>query len=157
VKGIPADRTDWGTATPVPAYRPAPGAVAKGETSVPPAVVSVRVLVPTPNPTRGSQGNWRAGAALAKRQREAVALVLFGMTPPAAPWTVTLTRVSAGRLDDDNLRAALKHVRDACAAFLLGGTPGEMDDDSRLTWVYAQRPGKRSFPAVDVEIVTRTA
>ena len=34
---------------------------------------------------------------------------------PDGPWFVRLTRISRGRLDDDNLRPALKSVRDALA------------------------------------------
>lgn len=48
--------------------------------------------------------------------------------------TVTLTRYSPGHLDDDNLRGAMKHVRDAVAIEL--GVPN--DDDPRWTWVYMQ-------------------
>lgn len=118
--------------------------------------VSVRVCVPTPNPTRGGRGwHWQKSAALAKKQRAAVEAVLFGLAAPPPPWVVTLTRASAGSLDDDNLRPALKHLRDALAQWLMGGTPGQMDGDGRVEWHYKQRPGKRSAPAVDIEIRTR--
>ena len=54
------------------------------------------------------------------------------------PVVVTLTRVSVGRLDDDNLRGALKHVRDGVAKAL------GVDDGSRfIRFRYAQRKGKR--------------
>ena len=129
---------------------PAPSGVAAEK-----ALVSVRVLVETPNPTRGSQGNWRAGAALARRQRKAVEAVLFGVPKPAGPWVVTITRAVAGTLDDDNLRPALKHVRDQVGVYLLGGKPGEHDDSPLVTWCYEERRGKRNAPAVDVEIRTR--
>lgn len=48
--------------------------------------------------------------------------------------TVTLVRFSPGELDDDNVRGAMKHVRDAVAIEL--GVPN--DADSRWTWVYQQ-------------------
>lgn len=66
------------------------------------------------------------------------------------PWTggpllvVTLTRVSPRPLDDDNLRSALKSVRDAVATWL------RIDDASPLVrWEYAQEKGPT--PLVRVE------
>lgn len=66
------------------------------------------------------------------------------------PWTggplllVTLTRVSPRALDDDNLRGALKSVRDAVATWL------RVDDASPLVrWEYAQEKG--ATPMVRVE------
>jgi hypothetical protein len=117
--------------------------------------VCVRVLVETPNPTNGSRGHWAKAAALGKRQREAVALVLVGQVPPPGPWVATLTRISVGTLDPDGLQAALKRVRDVAAQFILGGTVGLYDSDERIEWVYKQARGKRGAPAVDVEIRTR--
>ena len=117
--------------------------------------ISVRVLVETPNPTRGGRGwHWKKSAALAKRQRQAVEAVLFGSAPPPAPWVVTMTRASAGSLDDDNLRPAMKHIRDQIAVWLLSGKPGENDDSPLIEWHYRQRPGKRNQPCVDISIVT---
>lgn len=56
--------------------------------------------------------------------------------------TVTLIRFSRGELDDDNLRGALKQVRDAVAIEL--GVPN--DADPRFTWVYQQsRRAHRPF------------
>jgi hypothetical protein len=61
------------------------------------------------------------------------------------PWThgpllvVTLTRVSPRALDDDNLRGALKSVRDAVASWL------KVDDASPLVrWDYGQERGEQS-------------
>jgi hypothetical protein len=54
------------------------------------------------------------------------------------PATVTLTRISARRLDGDNLQRAFKAVRDEVAA-LLG-----VDDGSPLVeWLYAQEKSTR--------------
>lgn len=64
------------------------------------------------------------------------------------PCVVTLTRVSAGVLDDDNLAAACKHVRDGIADAL------GVDDGGRFVrWVYAQRKGPAKVYALKVEIV----
>lgn len=54
---------------------------------------------------------------------------------PAAslPCIVTLTRLSPGMLDDDNLRGSLKGVRDGVADKL-----GVDDRDPRVTWLYRQ-------------------
>jgi hypothetical protein len=58
--------------------------------------------------------------------------------------TVRLTRVSPRPLDDDNLRGALKSVRDAVATWL------KVDDASPLVrWEYGQEKGE---PAVRVDV-----
>ena len=54
-------------------------------------------------------------------------------TPPPPPVVVTLTRMGGRRLDDDNLRGALKYVRDALAEWL-----GVDDRDPRVAWRYDQ-------------------
>lgn len=61
--------------------------------------------------------------------------------------TVTLTRYSAGTLDDDNLRGSLKAIRDGVADWL--GVP---DNDPRVTWAYAQRTVDPKKFAVEVEV-----
>ena len=63
------------------------------------------------------------------------------------PLLVTLTRESAGILDDDNLRGALKAVRDGVADWL--GVP---DNDPRVTWLYEQRLVARKQYAVEVDV-----
>lgn len=50
--------------------------------------------------------------------------------------TVTLTRRAPRELDDDNLRAALKGVRDQIAEHM-----GVDDRDPRVTWEYGQVKG----------------
>ncbi len=64
------------------------------------------------------------------------------------PVIVTLTRLSSGQLDDDNLRGSLKSVRDGIAdAF------NEDDSErSRLRFVYAQEKCKRGAFGVKVRI-----
>lgn len=60
---------------------------------------------------------------------------------------VRLTRVSPRRLDDDNLRGALKSVRDGVAQWL------RVDDASPLVrWEYQQEKG--AAPTVRVEVLT---
>jgi hypothetical protein len=77
----------------------------------------------------------------AKMQRHAARLAVLANTSPIGrtklvrgPYlVVTLTRLSAGELDDDNLRAGCKHIRDGIAdAFKLN------DRDPMLRWLYVQ-------------------
>lgn len=68
-------------------------------------------------------------------------------TEAGVPLTVALTRVAPRQLDDDNLRGALKGVRDEVAAML-----GVDDRDPVVTWQYAQRKGKPKEWAVEVRI-----
>lgn len=65
---------------------------------------------------------------------DALAQVFVGDAARRQPVTVTLTRLAAKKLDDDNLRRAMKPVRDEVAAWL-----GMDDADPRITWRYDQR------------------
>lgn len=81
------------------------------------------------------------------KQKKAVAQKMKGLEIPPMPLFVSLVRIGPVRLDDDNLRAACKYVRDEIARIV------GVDDGSPLyTWDYKQRIGKYG---VDVEIVTR--
>lgn len=60
---------------------------------------------------------------------------------------VTLVRISAGTLDDDNVRAALKAVRDGVADAL-----GVDDRDPAVRWQYAQHKAGRGQWAVVVQV-----
>lgn len=64
--------------------------------------------------------------------------------PPAV---VRMARVAPRKLDDDNLRGALKAIRDGIAdAF------GVKDNDPRIEWRYSQERGPPKFYAVRVSI-----
>lgn len=63
------------------------------------------------------------------------------------PCVVTITRLSAGTLDDDNLRSAAKGCRDGIADRL-----GVNDNDPRVEWRYAQVKVSRGTFGVKVEI-----
>lgn len=131
---------------------------------------SVMFLVPIETRTtenqRSGTSRW-AKAPKNKAQRAAVALVARTLelgprgpkhvTSPAlrarripAPWVVRLTRIHPPRhrLDDDNVQAALKAVRDAVAEDVLG-LPS--DGARRVTFLYAQRLGERW--GVEIEIM----
>lgn len=75
------------------------------------------------------------------------------VTRPAGPLVVRLTRISPGRLDDDNVRQALKAMRDQVAREL-----GIDDRDPLVKWDYespGQEKGPRGYSAVRIEIELR--
>lgn len=73
-----------------------------------------------------------------KAEREAVAWVLRAWHAPALPCVVHMTRLAPSNgLDDDNLRGALKGVRDELARWL-----GVDDRSPLVTWQYDQRRGE---------------
>jgi len=88
--------------------------------------------------------HWRVRAKRAAEERLVARLKCPKIKPPC---TVTLTRVSPRFLDDDNVRGALKSVRDGIADRL-----GINDRDPRVSWRYEQRRGKPREYAVHVEI-----
>jgi hypothetical protein len=97
-----------------------------------------------------SHEHWRARQRRAKEQRGIALLVARGLgKPPAAPLTITLTRVSPRALDSDNLAGSQKHVRDGIADWL-----GVDDGDPRLTWLYEQRRGAAG--ATEITITARS-
>ena len=112
--------------------------------------------------------HWARKAKLAAEQRGIVLLALRGLcrpfrlpeavrapkarpggrsVPAMALLEVTLTRIAPRELDDDNLRGALKSVRDGVADCL-----GVDDRDKRVAWLYEQRRGRPKEYAVSVQI-----
>jgi len=105
---------------------------------------SVHLPIQTVSEANG-RDHWRVKAKRAHRQRHAARC----LTPIVClPVVVKLTRLSRSRLDDDNLRGALKAVRDGVAdAF------GIQDNDPRLRFEYDQAPrGDQLQGSVMVEI-----
>lgn len=98
------------------------------------------------------RSSWHAKAARTKAHRGQVALVLRSkIRALGLPVTVVLTRMSPGRLDDDNLRGALKAVRDGVADAL-----GLRDDsDPRVSWAYTQTRVARGEHAISVIVAPR--
>lgn len=106
-----------------------------------------------------SEANMRehhmAKANRAARQREDVGLVikphayrLRGMFP----LLVTLTRVGAGTLDDDNLQGAFKAVRDSVTK----AVGLKSDADPSISFRYAQKKCKPGKFGIEIRIETRT-
>jgi hypothetical protein len=95
------------------------------------------------------RGVTRKQRALAKRTGKDLR-VEHHVAHPQMPLVVELTRISFGRLDDDNLRQALKGVRDEIAWQL-----GVNDRDPIVRWDYehpGQEHGPRGYAAVRVRI-----
>lgn len=129
-----------------PVARPHYGAPAP---SGPGILVGLAIPIVTANESNGShQSHW----AVAKRRklvREEVenTIRFSGALPPELPLVVVMRRHSAGELDDDGIRSAMKSVRDQIAAWL-----GVDDRDKRVSWGYDQAPCARGIGWVTVEV-----
>ena len=67
------------------------------------------------------------------------------------PCIVKITRISPRTLDDDNLRGALKWIRDAIADHIHPNlAPGRADNDKNITWQYEQERGKPQSIRIEV-------
>lgn len=116
--------------------------------------VRIPQLVP-PSPNAIRREHWSKGHRRVKKERAAVALVLSNQrelpTVLKEAVTVTLTRCSVRRLDDDNLVASMKAVRDEVAAWL-----GVDDGDERVMWRVEQRKTSRAQQGTIVRVEART-
>ena len=97
-------------------------------------------------------GHYYAHGKHVKEQRKQTGLAWMaaGLSgwKPKLPCRVTLKRLAPRELDDDNLRIALKAVRDELARII-----GVDDKDPVVVWCYATGKGpKPRFYAVHVEI-----
>lgn len=81
-----------------------------------------------------------ARARRARRERESAVLHMWHLRHawPSLPVTVALTRLGPKTLDDDGLRAALKHVRDGIA----DAYGCDDSDKAPITWAYAQEKSR---------------
>lgn len=95
--------------------------------------------------------HWRARHARRKDQRQKSGWMMLAALRAegiGVPCVVTLTRIAPSRgLDDDNLRGALKAVRDGVSDAL-----GVDDRDPRVTWLYGQRRGSKEQWAVEIAV-----
>lgn len=96
--------------------------------------------------------HWRKRARFVRSERDTACMMvkpqLAMLDRSPLPAIVTITRHSAGTLDDDNLQGALKSVRDGIADAL-----GVKDNDKRIYWFYRQAKCKLRDFGVTVEIV----
>ena len=99
------------------------------------------------------RGHWILRHKRFTAQKAAVTLACDTLMPPRKhviyPCVVRLTRISAGTLDDDGLRSALKAVRDAIAKWL-GVDDGDV---SRVQYQYEQELCKRKEYGVRVTVM----
>ncbi len=98
--------------------------------------------------TLNKREHWAERSKRARMQRKAALLMVRPLARSVGlPAVVTMTRAAPSNgLDDDNLRGALKSIRDGIAdAF------GVNDRDPRIAWRYEQKRGKDY--AVEVEII----
>lgn len=100
------------------------------------------------SPGNGSQGRLWEKVKDRKRQRTIIKWSLHSFRPPPLPVVVTLTRIGVRDLDDDNLAAGFKSVRDEVAAWL-GCGDGKKDP---VTWVYEQERGPPKVYAVTITV-----
>lgn len=95
---------------------------------------------------------WQARARRVREQRGLARLVVAGTLahePVKPPCEVHVTRCApSGGLDDDNLRSALKAVRDGIADAL-----GIDDGSDAVVWRYDQRRSKPGVWSVEIRIV----
>lgn len=139
--------------TPVPLPPPKKGSAARQPPPpLPPPWFNLTVGVPgLVTVSEANEGGKRRAEIRRKGEvKAAIADALPGISPPLPlPLVVTLTRVGTGTkpLDDDNLRRALKAVRDVVARWL-----GADDGDRRIRWRYRQRRDYK--PAVVIEVRT---
>ena len=100
--------------------------------------------------TLNNRKHWRSVSAARKKERQAGRDMMLGhgiKLPLTRRLVVTFCRLSAGSLDDDNLAAAGKSIRDGVADAL------EIDDANDLVeWVYTQERAKRGVYGVRVLI-----
>ena len=88
--------------------------------------------------------HWSSSARRSKVERLAAKMACPDVPLPCA---VTLTRIAPRALDDDNVRGAMKAIRDGIADSL-----GVNDRDPRVRWIYGQRRGAPKEYAVHVAI-----
>jgi hypothetical protein len=89
--------------------------------------------------------HWAARSQRVKKERT----MAWQLVPRIVlPCEITLVRISPGTLDDDNLRGALKGVRDGIADKF-----GIDDRDPRVTWVYRQEREKGYAVRVELRAI----
>lgn len=98
--------------------------------------------------------HWSVKHKRGKEQKKYVWIAFYNNEPKIKlPCEVTLTRHGVRLLDDDNLIASFKAIRDEVADHLIPGKkPGQADSDFRITWIYKQEKSKEY--SVTIEIIS---
>src|SRR4030043_461502 len=93
-----------------------------------------QIDIRTRSRTNARPDHWSGRARATREERRATRLALMcarlASRPPALPAIVTMVRIAPRQLDDDNLRGALKAIRDELAVWL--GLPS--DRGPRCVW-----------------------
>ncbi len=108
-------------------------------------VVPVRTL--SEANVRGCE-HWSTRHRRAKNQKQITLLLLQAKIDkkPSIPFTCRLTRLSARKLDTDNLASSMKSIRDAISHWI-----GIDDRSEEIRWTYEQEKSKNY--AVKIEII----
>ncbi len=90
--------------------------------------------------------HWSVKYKRFKEQKKQIWLAFYNDQPKIKlPCEVTLTRIGPRKLDDDNLIASFKAVRDEIADHLIPGKkPGQADSDFRIIWNYKQESPEKT-------------
>lgn len=109
----------------------------------------MKIMIPVRTVSEANvREHWAKKAKRAKAQRKTAYFIFSQYMIYPRPKKITLTRIAPRALDDDNLRGALKAVRDGIADSL------GVDDSQRsgIEWEYCQRrEGKKEY-GVEVEM-----
>jgi len=112
----------------------------------------IPIRIRSPNQTLNV--HWAKRHKENKKNDTIIRLACKGIEKTRLPCRITLTRISPGTLDYDNLVASLKAPLDVLADMLIPGlAPGRADGDSRLAFYYMQEKGKDFALKVEVESV----
>ena len=86
--------------------------------------------------------HWSAKHKRHRQQKGIVTMYLRHNGEIQLPCIIKILRTSKRFLDDDNLVASMKSIRDAIAEFITPGlAPGRADDNKSISWQYDQIKG----------------
>lgn len=102
--------------------------------------------------------HWAAKHRRNKHNSDMIRLTLRnGLHQIEMPCTISMVRIAPRTLDDDNLIAALKYVRDTIADMITPGlAPGRADGLEGITWQYKQEKKTKTYGLKIVLSQTRT-
>lgn len=80
--------------------------------------------------TLNARAHWSQTARKRAKERAVIDAALAHVNRTEGPWRITISRIGPRRMDDDNVTASAKGVRDAVARWL-----GIDDGDERATWI----------------------
>lgn len=124
--------------------------------------MAIEIKLPYRLESPNQKGHWAAGISKNKKVKKLL-YILLKLTGKhyELPVKVTITREGPRLLDDDNVVAGAKNLRDNIADWLRPGlAPGQADgQNSGITWEYGQRKARqwavivKIVPIIDFEAV----